>query len=147
MKEWNDCTVEQKIERWQQCARVLSELTPHERRKHFGMSGWGFRNECGTVACAAGHCGLDPWFRRRGFMLNLIYLRDVRETGTNYEKGERLATAPYDFSYLAVKFFGSRGQRNIFCGDGRTVSEVIQQIKFHIRGMKSATADNAWVLE
>ena len=59
------------LDRWNNAVRVLTALTPHERRKHFDMSNWGQKTACGTVACAAGFCGLDPWFRRRGLKLNV----------------------------------------------------------------------------
>jgi hypothetical protein len=57
------------LERWQQCLRVLRSLTKHEREHHFDMATWGEKNDCGTTGCAAGHCSLDPWFRKRGLRL------------------------------------------------------------------------------
>lgn len=60
-------TVEQIIERWENVLRVLTSMTRHERNRHFEMIDWGRKTSCGTIACAAGHCSLDPWFRRRGF--------------------------------------------------------------------------------
>lgn len=47
-------------------------LSRHERAKHFNMGHWGQKTDCGTSACAAGFCGLDPWFRRRGFRLEVL---------------------------------------------------------------------------
>src|SRR5205823_4978616 len=38
---------------------------------------------CGTVACAVGHAGLDPWFRRRGLKM------DLKQTWPLF-KGDRL---------------------------------------------------------
>lgn len=61
---------EQIIERWENVIRVLRNLTPHQRKYHFDMTTFGRKTDCGTVACAAGHCSLDPWFRRRGFLAN-----------------------------------------------------------------------------
>src|SRR5260370_6670727 len=60
-------THEQYIERWEQALRVLESMTEHERRLHFDMTSWGKQTHCGTVACLAGHCSLDLWFRERGF--------------------------------------------------------------------------------
>jgi hypothetical protein len=65
-------TRKQLIARWENALRVLETMTPHERRKHFNMARWGQKTECGTVACLAGHCSLDPWFRRRGFRGSFI---------------------------------------------------------------------------
>src|SRR6267378_1550966 len=72
MKHWDDITPKEQIARWEQVLRVLRGLTKHERKKHFNMGFFGQKTSCGTVACAAGHCGLDPWFRRRGFKLDFI---------------------------------------------------------------------------
>lgn len=58
------------IEKWENVYRVLHDMPEHDRQKHWNMAQWGVLTECGTVACAAGHCGLDPWFRKRGFRLN-----------------------------------------------------------------------------
>jgi hypothetical protein len=55
------------IERWEKGLEVLKTMTPHERTNHFNMAAWGVKTDCGTVACAAGHFSLVPWFRKRGF--------------------------------------------------------------------------------
>lgn len=59
----------QRIERYQQLIRVMRALTPHQRRHHLNMEHWGLKTSCGTVMCAAGFAGSDPWFTRRGFKL------------------------------------------------------------------------------
>ncbi len=84
------------IGRWENVLRVLNNLSPHEREKHWLMSSWGFETDCGTVACAAGHCGLDPWFREQGFKLDFV--------NGHHSIGE---------GYVA-NFFGSRGTGWIF---------------------------------
>jgi hypothetical protein len=60
-------TKKQLIERFEQLILVLQGLSQHEKRKHFNMETWGEQTECGTTMCAAGFCGSDQWFRRRGF--------------------------------------------------------------------------------
>ncbi len=62
-----EVSVVQLIERWQNGLRVLQSMDPHEREKHFNMALWGRKTDCGTVACAAGHFSLDPWFVTLGF--------------------------------------------------------------------------------
>ena len=57
------------IERWVNVERVLNSMPEHDRQHHWDMGMWGEKTDCGTVACAAGHCGMDPWFRERGFEL------------------------------------------------------------------------------
>ncbi len=46
-------------ERLLQVVRVLEELPPE---KKFDLGTW---YECGTVGCACGWAGQDPWFIRR----------------------------------------------------------------------------------
>jgi hypothetical protein len=72
MKTWDECSKKEQIERWENAVRILKSLTPHQRKEHFDMSHWGAKTPCGTVACAAGHCGLDPWFRKRGFKMDFV---------------------------------------------------------------------------
>src|SRR6266478_9843916 len=103
MKHWSDITRKEKIARWEQVLRVLRGLTKHERKKHFNMSFFGEKTACGTVACAAGHCGLDPWFRRRGFRLDF----DKIVTWN----GETVFSENVSSS---EDFFGSVGSNNIF---------------------------------
>jgi len=70
IKLWSDLTLDQKIARWSHAVDVIKGLTKHEIEKHFVMATWGEKTDCGTVGCAAGHCGLDPKFRRQGFKMN-----------------------------------------------------------------------------
>lgn len=120
MKDWINCTIGEKIERWENVDRVLSNLTPHERREHFDMTDWGFETDCGTIACAAGHCGLDPWFYRRGLSLN------------SYLKGETIS-----YGNLVADFFGYEGSHSIFYNTSRrSVVTVIREVRNYIRYLK-----------
>jgi hypothetical protein len=99
------------VERWEQVLRVLEGLTPHEREKHFFMGIWGQETACGTVACAAGHCALDPWFRERGFIGEF----DSRFNNTlQFPK-----TKP-------AEFFGQRGHN------------IIRRLRIRCRGREGA---------
>lgn len=115
------------VERWEQCLRVLKALTPHERRRHWDMGWYGTKTECGTVACAAGHCGLDPWFRRRGFKMDFMRM--------DYGLG--------DIEWLMdisddEEFFGEIGSQNIFHNSKlRPVSQVIKEVKAHIQWLRA----------
>ena len=123
MKEWNQCSKKERIARWENVVRVLENLTPHQRRKHWDMSWWGELTRCGTVACAAGHCGLDPWFRRRGLRLNLV-------------KDEYGISQPDD-SWDPEGFFDEYGFRAIFLNtDPRPVSKVIKEVKAHLERLR-----------
>lgn len=116
------------IERWENVLRVLRALTPHQRRKHWDMETFGVKTPCGTVACAAGHCGLDPWFRRRGF-----------KTTATRERGQAHFGSGLDFREGQIEaFFGTRGARDIFFnGTHRSVGQVIKEVKSHIRQLKA----------
>lgn len=99
------------IERWTNVARVLEALPAHERLKHWNMGIWGEQNECGTVACAAGHCGLDEWFRARNFTL------DFDDEGA----AEISDVNP---------FFGAEGSDRIFLNTTRRpVETVIDEVR------------------
>lgn len=124
MKAFYEITQKHQIERWENVLRVLRALTPHQRRKHWDMGSFGQRTDCGTVACAAGHCGLDPWFTRRGF--KMIFRPDLY---------------PYDGSTTNFgnngspvrEFFGSGAGRIFFNGNSRTVGKVIKEVLAHIK--------------
>lgn len=98
---WAAIPQEAKVERLTQLIRVLRALSPHERKKHFDMGRWGGKTRCGTKACAAGHAGMDPWFRRQGFSMRVSGLRR-RDDG-------------YRFTKLApMEFFGPRVFSGVF---------------------------------
>lgn len=123
MKHWDECTPVQQIERWENVLRVLNALTPHQRKQHWDMSAWGTKTDCGTVACAAGHCGLDTWFRRRGFSMQI----------------KRASDGCFDASITSpIAFFGEKGCDDIFYrARHRPVSTVIREVRTHIRQLKS----------
>lgn len=111
---------EQLIERWEQGLRVLRELTPHQRRRHFDMSLWGHETECGTVACMAGHFGLDPWFRKRKVkLIPSEYFGDVVAPGG------------------LEGFFGENGASLFTSVNIHTVTDAIREIKTHIKWLKT----------
>ena len=131
VKDFNQLTLDAKIERWENVVRVLTELPPHEKRKHFDMANWGVTNECGTVACAAGHCGLDPWFNKQGLKLlpydgiENCFLEDL-------EMSEALGE--FANGVDVADFFGTVGSVNIFFNTNkRSVGKVIQECKAHIK--------------
>jgi hypothetical protein len=69
-RSWDYISLEEKIERVDRARLVLKRMSKHAIEKHFDMSIWGNQTPCGTVGCAAGQCGLDPWFNRRGFRMH-----------------------------------------------------------------------------
>ncbi len=120
LRKIEDIPVKSLIVRWENCLRVLQRLTPHERRNHWDMSFFGRKNACGTVACAAGHCGLDPWFRRRGFTLRFNSEgQDIMDGG------------------IVETFFGYKGTNKIFFNSThRPVRTVIREVKNHIKWLQ-----------
>lgn len=132
MKYWTDCTKAQQIERWENVERVLKSLSPHERRKHWDMRNWGVKTECGTVACAAGHCGMDPWFRRRGFQL-LPYRNTPEE-----EQIDEAGLGGFANEVDPMDFFGYVGCDQIFFrGTPRPVATVIREVRAYIKELKA----------
>lgn len=105
------------IERWGNVQRVLEAMPEHDREHHWNMGVWGEQTTCGTVACAAGHCGLDPWFRERGFKM------DFTENGSDISD--------------VMGFFGLEGSARIFLNsERRQVETVIAEVREHTSNLK-----------
>lgn len=85
------------IERFENLIRVMNGLDEHERTEHFNMKSWSMETDCGTTMCAAGFCGVDPWFNSQQFVLT--------------EKSEWSVSKPrfnHQLNWNAiVEFFGS----------------------------------------
>jgi hypothetical protein len=124
MKNWKELPKAQRVERWQHVVETLKRLTPHQREKHWDMSDWGRKTDCGTVACAAGHCGLDPWFRRRGFKLDFVKC-DCGDVGCETVKLTDVE-----------EFFGVEGTDAIFYGSG-SVDDVIARVEQYVEELKA----------
>jgi hypothetical protein len=135
IKEWMNCSPEERIERWEQAVRVLEGLDEHTRTQHWDMGVWGRRTPCGTVACAAGHCGLDPWFRERGLQLNMyLFNIDAEDNPDNYD----LDPDTFD----VAGFFGYFGSRDIFWnGTPRPVETVIEEMKAFIQRLRNTNGN------
>lgn len=128
-KTWDEISIAERIERWENVIRVLQALSPHEKRKHFNMTLWGWKEDCGTVACAGGHCSFDPWFRKRGFSGKFDRCGNL----------EWQSLDPFDF-------FGVEGTRSIFLceaiGDYEpSVAVVVRHIKAYIKALKAQEAE------
>lgn len=123
------------IERWENAERVLVNMPEHERKEHWCMSAWGTQTPCGTIACAAGHCGMDPWFIERGF--ELVPLSQVK--GSRHSVGylfrddreNEISDRP------VTEFFGYDGTRRIFYNPSpRSVDCVIAEVRRHIQRLR-----------
>lgn len=122
-KGWNDIDKKERIRRWERVLHVLKKMTPHEREHHFNIADWGRKTSCGTVACVAGHAGLDPWFRRRGFRINLY-------------RGGFTRTFPI---YNPDEFFGSAGYERVFINLSlRTVEQAEVGVEGYIYDLKES---------
>lgn len=136
MKYWEECTLYEQIERWEHVDIVLSNLSPHEKRKHFDMGHWAIKTACGTTACAAGFCGFNPWFRRHGFGLMF------EKSKNSFISDDTLVISDpklrmFAISDYVVTFFGEEGSENIFFNDNdRPVSEVRKEVKAYIKELK-----------
>jgi hypothetical protein len=120
-------TKTQVIARWKNMARVLRGLSWHEKRNHFDMKFWGVETKCGTVACAAGHCGMDPWFRKHGLILNPGNKGDQEADGSSLRW----------LNLTTDEFFGETGSNSILHNTSRRpVGTVIREIESHIKRLE-----------
>lgn len=111
------------IERWSNAGRVLQAMPAHEREHHWDMGKWGLKTDCGTIVCAAGACGLDAWFRDRGF--KLTFPRGSREGKISDVAG----------------FFGLEGSAKIFFdGRARTVDTVLGEVRGYVSQLQRLEA-------
>lgn len=120
-----------RIERWENVARVLRALPEHERQEHWNMGIWGEKTPCGTVACAAGHCGLDPWFRERGFRLDFRKSNYMPDHWVESLSGSQV-----------TQFFGRDGTDLIFMNDRhRSVDTVIAEVESFLTELRRGEYD------
>jgi hypothetical protein len=120
---WDEIPHSERVIRWERVFKTLDDMSPHAIENHFDMAFWGKRTDCGTVGCAAGQCGLDPWFKRRGFEMRFQY--------QNHE-------FPI---YDPMEFFGVDGYTDIFlgafehtlCGIVRSPRQVHAAVKRAVR--------------
>lgn len=102
---WNDATDAEKVLRVEKAIETLASMTLHEQRNHFDMSDWVYKNDCGTIACAAGQCAIQPWFRRRGFVFS------IRDAGfTNMYPNTFFGDELYDQVFVSQKFTNLSGR-------------------------------------
>lgn len=149
---WEDCSLSEKLARWENAERVLVKLPKHERTRHWNMGHWGIKTDCGTVCCAAGHCGLDPWFRKRGLKLKpilfselideeLSYLSDDEKKPTTIQEAEDLGVPKgqggFEDGVDIEEFFGTESHKIFGNGDSRSVNDVIAEIRAHLKDLRS----------
>jgi hypothetical protein len=124
-KIFNACSLEEQVERWRHVERVLLALDEHARAEHWNMKTFGVKNECGTIACAAGHCGMDPWFIDQGLVLEV-----VGDGAATFSGG---CHAPD----VILLFFGLDGVSHIFLNcKKRSVDVVVLEVRDHIERLK-----------
>lgn len=129
MKNFTDITQAQQVERWENVLRVLRGLSRHERKKHWNMEVFIQETMCGTAACAAGYCSMDPWFKRRGFALDRM--------SVHLDAGPLLKDGIY-IGRGALHFFGEDGARQIFFRScRRSVGQVIKEVRAHIKTLQA----------
>jgi hypothetical protein len=138
MKFWHELNDKEELERWENVLRVLRALTPHERKKHFQMDYWGKKTDCGTIGCAAGFCGLDPWFRRRGFKMNFY------KVGEDEKEQYPGVTHFGEVNMGVAEFFGHDGAQIFLDAKPRSAGVVIKEVKAYIKQLKQ---EQKWARE
>lgn len=136
MQTFHQISHAKQIERWEHAYSVLKKMSPHDRREHWDMGNWGVLTECGTVACAAGQCGLDPWFRKRGLKLQFVAWSPETRKYEHSNKVSEDTSVKSTFDSDVQSFFGYGAENIFYNGTNRPVSVVMQEIKLHIRLLK-----------
>ena len=120
VKFWDELTPKQKVIRWASAVRCIENLTPHERKHHFDMGDWIQETECGTVGCAAGHCGLDPNIRKQGFAWQW-----KKEIFNSF------------FSIDPRDFYGDDATDSIFLGPESEYKHVLKEMKLYLKKLQN----------
>lgn len=118
------------IERWQNALRVLKAMTEHEIARHFDMSTWGRKTACGTVACLAGHCALDPWFNERGFTGSWGFDAFTQHTYLRFDK----------FSPAAF-FQDPLDGPELFWNQRHTHAQMVEDVEKHIARLQQVQVE------
>jgi hypothetical protein len=134
-------TTKEKIQRLKQALRVMTSMSAHVRKHHFDMSYWGQKTSCGTVACLAGHCGLDPWFRRKGFKMD--FKEDRNE---EWEGNTQIISVEFRDTFPEAdpaQFFGDDIEDQIFTRMGSYV-EVKKRVVAAIKQLEAGQELDVW---
>lgn len=115
------------IERLEQAVRVMRGLSEHDRKHHFNIGVFARQTECGTVACVAGHCALDPWFQERGFKIETI--------GTERWDLGSVTLSLEEFFGTTTPFFSSAYPLHVI-QRGVTVDDAISALETEIERMR-----------
>ena len=114
------------VEALKQAIRILETIP----EANFNMHTFGEKTDCGTVACIAGHCMLDPWFISRGFIPSgctfLIHADPVCPYNLVTGDTGRLAIQSFfQLEYLACNY--------LFYNDIETPGEAITRIEAFLK--------------
>ena len=128
---WNDASTEERILRVEKLVETLESMPLHDQRKHFDMSSWMESNHCGTVGCAAGHCALNPWFKRRGFGF------DIKSGDfTHFEPNDFFGEEIYSSIFVNPKFTDMPAGRESY-------KAVLAAARATLASMKADAAEDA----
>lgn len=85
--------------------RILKTIPP----SRFDMGRFASFTTCGTIACIAGHCAMDPWFNTQGFTLRTAHPHIPAFAG---HEGRRAIAKFFDLSHAQVAhvFYANRKQ-------------------------------------
>lgn len=114
------------------------------------MSAWGIETPCGTVACAAGRCGLDAWFNEQGWKLkpepledvlnrrNACYLMQQTIEQLDPLSWQMKGSGGFEGDVKVSAFFGSPGSGAVFLDPTlRPVESVIKEVQHYISFLKA----------
>jgi hypothetical protein len=124
-----------RIERYRQLIRVMRGLSKHERERHFDMESWGRKTPCGTTMCAAGFCGVDPWFQERGFVFEPTY-ENSRNFVVRYRNDSSWYAIEAFFGVLPHERAGGAPKHRVFMLP-KSVNQVIIAARQRIKDLKA----------
>ena len=93
---------------------------PQDNRFDINSFGVPAETECGTAACLAGHAGLHPWFRRRGFALypaDTTYRAAMSLLTKDNNNPTEMCQNFFGFRPVARDFGFSGLEGHVFCPD------------------------------
>ncbi len=124
-----DKLTKQSKERLKQVVRVLRELPPE---KKFDMTLW---LKCGTVGCAIGWAGSDPWFTKHSFKMVTTVI--TRQKTKNYEPeyknhvGSGAVMKFFNLDRQSVRHLFMSGSYNKNVRQGTVIKRIERFIKEH----------------
>jgi len=123
--------------RLNKAADVLETVSP----KEFDYNLWGLKVTnaiCKTTACIAGHCALDPWFKKNGFKGEWVLDQLLLPMNHGkYKHYDLLVNGTDDIEEEVENFFGEGSYLKVFvpensCLKGKTPKTLAKSLRKYV---------------